>query len=150
VLILNEKKQSIFQASLKLFVENGFHGTSTSEIARTAGVATGTIFHYFKTKEELINSLYLHTKEDMLNEISGTYNDKTTFKENIKDLWLRFSYFGINNPYMFQFILIFNSSPYITSLTKEQVEKILTWHLNYFGMDYPNNILISYNKIILS
>ena len=73
---MNEKKQSILDASLKLFVENGFHGTSTAEIAKTAGVATGTLFHYFKTKEELINSLYLHTKESMLNEISGKYDDK--------------------------------------------------------------------------
>ena len=53
---MNEKKQSILDASLKLFVENGFHGTSTAEIAKTAEVATGTLFHYFKTKEELIKT----------------------------------------------------------------------------------------------
>ncbi len=81
---MNEKKQSILDASLRLFVENGFHGTSTAEIAKTAGVATGTLFHYFKTKEELINSLYLHAKGGMLNEISGKYDDKISFKENIK------------------------------------------------------------------
>jgi AcrR family transcriptional regulator len=119
---LNEKKQAVLDASLKLFVENGFHGTSTAEIAKTAGVATGTLFHYFSTKEELINTLYIQTKENMLNEVSGSYDDTQTFKENIKALWLKFSYFGINNPYMFQFILIFHSSPYITSLTKEQLE----------------------------
>ena len=69
---LKEKKQTILDASLKFFVENGFHGTSTAEIAKTAGVATGTLFHYFKTKEELINRLYLHTKESMLNETKWT------------------------------------------------------------------------------
>jgi AcrR family transcriptional regulator len=117
-----EKKQNILDASLKLFVERGFHGTSTAEIAKTAGVATGTLFHYFKTKEELINSLYFHSKQNMLNEVNGSYDNKKTFKENIKDLWLKFSYFGINNPYMFQFILIFHSSPYISSLTKNEIE----------------------------
>ena len=81
---MNEKKQSILDASLKLFVENGFHGTSTAEIAKTAEVATGTLFHYFKTKEELINRLYLLTKENMLNEAKGIYDDNKTFKENIK------------------------------------------------------------------
>lgn len=119
---MNEKKQCILDTSLKLFVENGFHGTSTAEIAKTAGVATGTLFHYFKTKEELINNLYIYTKGSMLDEVKGDYNGKMSLKENILNLWLKFSYFGINNPHKFQFILIFHSSPYITTLTKEQVE----------------------------
>lgn len=119
---MNEKKQHILDTSLKLFVENGFHGTSTAEIAKTAGVATGTLFHHFKTKEELINNLYLYAKETMLNEVKGDYNDGLSLKENIKNLWLKFIHFGINNPYNFQFILIFHSSPYISSLTKEQIE----------------------------
>jgi AcrR family transcriptional regulator len=117
-----EKKQKILDASLKLFVEQGFHGTSTAEIAKKARVATGTLFHYFPTKEDLINSLYFHSKESMLKEVKGSYNNKKTFKENIKDLWLKFNYFGINNPYMFQFILIFHSSPYISSLTRDEIE----------------------------
>ena len=124
------------EASLKLFVERGFHGTSTAEIAKTAGVATGTLFHYFKTKEELINRLYLYTKENMLCEISEQYDDKKTFKENIKELWLKQVYFGINDPYQFQFILTFHCSPYITSLTQEQCE---TYADNALGI-YKNGI----------
>lgn len=119
---MKEKEQKILDAALKLFVERGFHGTSTAEIAKTAGVATGTLFHYFKTKKELINRLYFYTKESMLNEINGHYDDKKTLKENLKELWLNFVYFGINDPYKFQFILTFHCSPYITSLTREQLE----------------------------
>lgn len=122
VLNLNEKKQQILNAALNLFVENGFHGTSTAEIAKTAGVATGTLFHHFKTKQELINSLYLHTKEQMLIAITIDYQDSKQFKTNLKKLWLKFIEFGIENSYMFQFIIIFHSSPYISSLTKEQAE----------------------------
>ena len=57
-----EKVDKILEAALQLFTSKGFHGTPTSEIAKTAGVANGTLFHYFKTKEELINNLYLHVK----------------------------------------------------------------------------------------
>jgi len=121
-LFMKEKELKIMDAALKLFVERGFHGTSTAKIAETAGVATGTLFHYFKTKEELINRLYLYTKENMLSEISEHYDDEKTFKENIKELWLKFVYFGVNEPYKFQFILTFHCSPYITSLTQEQLE----------------------------
>ncbi|MGB9979725.1 TetR/AcrR family transcriptional regulator [Methanobacterium sp.] len=119
---MTEKEQKLLDAALKLFVEKGFHGTSTAEITKTAGVATGTLFHYFKTKEELINQLYLFTKENILKDVAGCYDNKKPLKENMKSLWLKFVHYSIANPYKFQFILIFHCSPYITSLTKEQVE----------------------------
>jgi AcrR family transcriptional regulator len=120
--ILKEKEQKILDASLNLFVDKGFHGTSTAKIAENAGVATGTLFHYFKTKEELINCLYLSTKESMLNEINDNYDNKKDIKENLKNLWLKSVKFCTKNPQKFQFILIFQYSPYITSLTKKQIE----------------------------
>ena len=119
---MKEKERKILDTSLKLFVERGFHGTSTAEIAKTAGVATGTLFHYFKTKEELIDNLYIYTKESILEEVDNDYNNEKTFKENVKSLWLKFVCFGIKNPYKFSFILTFHCSPYITAFTKERIE----------------------------
>ena len=119
---MKEKELQILNASLNLFVDRGFHGTSTAEIAKSAGVATGTLFHYFKTKEELINRLYLYSKECMISKISGNYNSEKSFKDNVKLLWMAMINFGVNNPEMFQFILSFHCSPYITSLTKKEVE----------------------------
>lgn len=119
---LKEKERKIMDAALKLFVERGFHGTSTAEIARTAGVATGTLFHYFKTKEELINRLYLYTKESMYSQIEGHFEDDESLKDSLKGLWFKFIYFSIDEPDKFQFILSFHTSPYITTLTKEQLE----------------------------
>ena len=57
-----DKKTAIMEAVLKLFTERGFHGTSTAQISKEAGVATGTLFNYFPTKEDLINSLYIEVK----------------------------------------------------------------------------------------
>ena len=48
------KREKIFSTALNLFVEHGFHGTPTSKIAKEAGVANGTLFHHFNTKEDLI------------------------------------------------------------------------------------------------
>jgi AcrR family transcriptional regulator len=119
---MNEKEQNILDAATILFVERGFHGTSTAEIAKTAGVATGTLFHYFKTKEELINRLYLYTKESMFCEIEGQFDGDAPLKDNLKELWCKFIDYAVKNPHKFQFILSFHTSPYITSLTKEQLE----------------------------
>ncbi len=60
-----DKREKILKAALHLFVEFGFHGTPTSKIANKAGVANGTLFHYFATKEALIIALYIDIKQQM-------------------------------------------------------------------------------------
>jgi len=51
------RKQRILTAATELFAKQGFNGTATSEIARKAGVAQGTVFHHFKSKENLLISI---------------------------------------------------------------------------------------------
>ena len=46
-----DKKQAILDTALTLFVSQGFYATSTASIAKTAGVATGTLFHHFASKK---------------------------------------------------------------------------------------------------
>jgi AcrR family transcriptional regulator len=54
-------KQQILHAALELFREKGLNGTTTRQISRRAGIAEGTLFNYFKTKEDL--ALYFFQKE---------------------------------------------------------------------------------------
>jgi AcrR family transcriptional regulator len=51
------RKENILEAATELFAKQGFNGTATSEIARKAGVAQGTVFHHFKSKENLLISI---------------------------------------------------------------------------------------------
>lgn len=51
------KQQKILETAIKLFAEKGYANTSTSEIAKEAGVAEGTVFRYYKTKETLLLAL---------------------------------------------------------------------------------------------
>jgi len=51
---LTEKQKNIIQAAIEIFAEKGFSASSTSEIARKAGVAEGTIFRHYKTKKDLL------------------------------------------------------------------------------------------------
>lgn len=51
------RKTELLDAASRVFAEKGFHGATTAEIAREAGVAEGTIFRYFKTKKDLLISL---------------------------------------------------------------------------------------------
>src|ERR1700733_4864273 len=54
-------KERILAAALALFRENGFDGTTTRQISKKAGIAEGTLFNYFKTKEDL--ALFFFQKE---------------------------------------------------------------------------------------
>jgi AcrR family transcriptional regulator len=56
-----QTKLRILQAALQLFKEKGLEGTTTKEISRKAGIAEGTLFNYFETKEDL--ALYFFQKE---------------------------------------------------------------------------------------
>lgn len=50
----NEKSVRILEAAIKVFAEQGFHQTTISQIARQAGVADGTIYLYFKNKDDIL------------------------------------------------------------------------------------------------
>ncbi|WP_136605773.1 TetR/AcrR family transcriptional regulator [Paenibacillus dokdonensis] len=53
-----EKYELILNAALNVIAENGFHGSQISKIAKEAGVADGTIYLYFKNKEDILISLF--------------------------------------------------------------------------------------------
>ncbi|MGE5328361.1 MAG: TetR/AcrR family transcriptional regulator [Deltaproteobacteria bacterium] len=51
---MTDKQISIISAAIEIFAEKGYAATSTSEIAKKAGVGEGTIFHHYKTKKDLL------------------------------------------------------------------------------------------------
>ncbi len=51
---LTEKQRRVLEAAMEVFAEQGFAATTTSEIAKRAGVAAGTVFRFYKTKKELL------------------------------------------------------------------------------------------------
>ena len=53
-----DKRERILKAAVKVFARSGFHATRVSDIAKAAGVADGTIYLYFESKDELLLSLF--------------------------------------------------------------------------------------------
>lgn len=111
------------EAALKLFTERGFHGTSTAQISKEAGVATGTLFNYFPTKEDLINSLYFEVKGNLSHAMGKDLEAESTFQDKLKRIWSNLINWGVNNQEEFFFVGQFCSSPYITKFTREEVMK---------------------------
>jgi AcrR family transcriptional regulator len=53
-----DKRRQILDAAIRVFARQGFHATRVSDIADEAGVAYGLVYHYFNSKEEVLNELF--------------------------------------------------------------------------------------------
>jgi AcrR family transcriptional regulator len=115
-----KKRDQILEAALDLFTERGFHNSPTTLIAKTAGVATGTLFHYFKTKKDLINELYLATKSSLAEELVKDFQKDASVEERLKVLWMNGVRWGLRFPKKLKFFQQFSNSPFITDLTRER------------------------------
>jgi AcrR family transcriptional regulator len=120
---VKDKRTAILESALKLFTERGFHGTSTAQISKEAGVATGTLFNYFPTKEDLINSLYFEVKGDLSHAMGKDIEVGSTFKDKLKKIWSNLVKWGVETQEEFLFVGQFCSSPYITKFTRDEVMK---------------------------
>lgn len=60
----SDKRSAILSAAVKLIARTGLHNTPISAVAREAGVAAGTLYLYFASKEAMINALYLEILEE--------------------------------------------------------------------------------------
>ena len=114
-----DKRKAILATALVLFCERGFYGTPTSLISREAGVATGTLFFYFPTKEDLIDTLYRRVKSEAGAAIKAGVDEKTTIKEKLFQVWENAIEWAVENPHRFRFMEQFAHSPFV-SLTAHE------------------------------
>jgi len=116
----SDKRTAILSASLTLFTERGFHGTPTSMIAREAGIATGTLFHYFKTKEELITALYLSVKKEAGAVLKAGADGGRDWEEKLDRAGRAYIEWGLENPEKVRFMQQFCYSPFVSKETHEE------------------------------
>lgn len=115
-----DKKEVIFKATLALIHQNGFHGTPMSQIAQNSGVAIGTIYHYFESKDELIIALFKYCKGVITEKIFKDNHPDLDFKTRFFSLWLNFVHYYIEHPEVLSFMEQFYSSPFLNRAFVEE------------------------------
>ena len=78
---MNKTKRKIFETSMKLFAEKGYDATSIEEITATVGVAKGTLYYHFSSKEEIFNFLI----EEGMKLLQNSIDIKTAKYDNYID-----------------------------------------------------------------
>ncbi len=131
------KKDCILKTTLELIKDNGFHGTPISLIAQKAGVASGTIYHYFPSKDAIIMELNHSIKKQMVAAMFSDVNTKKEYKQQFFEGWTNLCKYFINNPSALIFVQQFNSSPYAKLASAADTKASVNKFYEFFqsGMD---------------
>ncbi|MBA3867612.1 MAG: TetR/AcrR family transcriptional regulator [Anaerolineae bacterium] len=97
-----DKEKAIIEAAIAVFAERGFWNTPTSLISKTAGVADGTLFTYFATKDDLIHAVYLAVKGELADELMAGFDTLPTLYEKMRHIWSHFIEWGVAHPERFR------------------------------------------------
>ncbi len=98
ILPMVDKRTQLIESSIELFANNGFWNTPTSKIAKHAGVATGTLFNYFPTKEALIDAVYLQLKRELSERLQQELPHGDGVKVCQEHVWYRYIDWAVRNP----------------------------------------------------
>jgi AcrR family transcriptional regulator len=117
---IQDKREAILSTALILFAERGFYGTTTSLISKETGVAAGTLFFHFKTKEELIDTLYCRIKSETAQAMSQSIDKEKSAIENLHVIARSAIIWSIANPEKMKFMEQFLHSPFVSTSAYEE------------------------------
>ncbi|WP_449621230.1 TetR/AcrR family transcriptional regulator [Robertmurraya sp. Marseille-Q9965] len=131
---MKDRKQKVIKMAHQLFIEKGFQATSIQDILDYSGIAKGTFYNYFSSKNELlialIKSLYqqMETERDEL--LIG--KDPTDIEVFIKQLELQLEFNRTNNLYtLFEEVMILNDNELKQFIRKSHL-RVLRWAYGRF------------------
>lgn len=117
-----DKREAIMMAAMELIADQGFHGTPTSQIADKAGTGVGTIYRYFKDKDELIEEIHAEVHGVFVETFTGNYEASLPIRENYLRIFTALTKLFVANPFQIQFIEQYYNSPY--GVAKKRAEEV--------------------------
>jgi len=100
-------------AALRCFVERGFHGTAIPQIAERADIAAATIYHYFESKDALVNALFRTWKSEVARRVFTAFPQTAPVREQFAVMWNEMVRFAMEFPVAFAFIELHNHASYL-------------------------------------
>ncbi len=144
-----DKRDQILETTLALIATKGLNGSPMSLIAKESGVAIGTIYHHFKSKEEIINVIYLNKKKNFKLIFDRYENKDLTFKNHFEYVWHDTYTFFIENPLIFQFTQQIGNSPIITPEVKEAGQTYFKSFFDFYQEGIDQGIFIKIDLTIM-
>jgi AcrR family transcriptional regulator len=119
----SDKREAILAAALRLIARLGLHAAPMSAVAREAGVAAGTLYLYFPSKEAMINDLYLEVLGDrdrsMAADAEGARSNGAVGRAGLWAFWYGLARWHLDHPDASSFLLQCKASTILTDETRE-------------------------------
>ena len=80
------KREAILRAAISVFAHNGYFNSKVADIAREAGVADGTVYLYFKSKEEILHSIFDHSVDEAVGEAKKLIESTADPREKLRQI----------------------------------------------------------------
>jgi TetR/AcrR family transcriptional regulator, repressor of fatR-cypB operon len=120
-----DRRRAILDAALALFAERGFHGTTMPELATRAGVAAGTIYRYFASKEALVNSVFQREKGALGRALLDDFPTRAPAREQFHEFWRRYSAHALENRSAVEFLERHHHAAYLDDESRAIEARVL-------------------------
>ena len=113
----DDKRDLILAAAVRVFAERGL-AAPTSAITKAAGVAEGTLFTYFRTKDDLLNTLYREIKLHLAGVLMSDFARRKDVRSKLEHIWECYVNWGLRHPTHRQVLSMLAVSGVLTEETK--------------------------------
>ncbi|MCU0392861.1 MAG: TetR/AcrR family transcriptional regulator [Thermoflexibacter sp.] len=146
-----DKLHAIYKATLQLVLKQGFSGLRMGDVAKEAGIATGTVYIYFQDKNDLINQLYLWLKSRNVEAYMLGYDASKPFMNNFRQLWYQYAQVSLAAPQESAFLEQYYRSPFLSEEVRNTAENMLKpiyellakGKAEHLVKDFPTELLIA-------
>ena len=115
-----EKRDEIIRAAMGLIAEHGFHGAPMALVAERAGVAAGTIYCYFESKDDLIRETHACLEGQLMAALIKDYPAGESVHRRFLHIGRKLVEYFLASPMEFRFIEQFYNSPYGVAHRREK------------------------------
>ncbi|MCA9896625.1 MAG: TetR/AcrR family transcriptional regulator [Ardenticatenaceae bacterium] len=146
---MNDKATQLIEASIDLFAQEGFWNTPTSRIAKHAGVATGTLFNYFASKDALIDAVYKQLKAEWLAHLLAGFPQAGTLKERVEHIWFRHIEWGLRFSVRYSLMMQLKLSNLVSQEVQQSQEAELAFAYDLIVEGIADGVLIDVDPAYL-
>jgi len=137
----DDKLRAIARATYALVEQTGLSGLTMAAIAREAGLATGTLYVYFKSKDELLTALYEQAKTEATASLMQGVDPALPFRARFRRMWMNWLERRLSHYSQVVFIEQYYNSPWFSEASRDLSARLIRDWLAVFETAKAQQIL---------
>jgi len=139
----SNRQQQILDATLELVATQGLLKTTISKISKRAKSSPGIVYHYFESKDEIMDTLFINIFSEMMAYVLDDEVLERPVLERYKRLWLRKYHYHVNNPAKTIFIEQYENSSHYTEEQERESQRMMSGLMSMGQNDIDRGLVVS-------